>query len=594
MTYLSSWQSTVPQVQSAWIDRLIHRLNQEGQLRDEDLKAEIERLTKLLTAGEAEGLSRLYPAVAEQLIDAEGFNLMVSGLIGDLAAAFSEAYNLGELQETYERLYEQRIIAELRSALARLEEDVNRLSYLGNNPFGFSQAQYNGFSVQSRCTPRTHPLADLLYRDPRLNRRMTTTQECVVDTQARALTLPLDSQKLCLVEQISLETKQLAGGLGGQTLPGTRLENLIDRQADTYWIYQEATMAPAPEGLQARFQLDFGGFVAFSLVEIQPVADFPFLLTELSYENHLGQIVDLLADAGLQSRTLDRPTRLVFPRCQGRRLYVGVAQQSFQRRPLADGGAEPVPWPYGAPPPAPAPQFRPEACFYTLGFDNILVGEACYQPAGVYVSPVMEVERCALIGLNVKEVRPNRHASVEYWIVKRDFDGRGNVLQTKVVPILPLEQRQVVGETLIFTGSQGGLTHDTATLRFCGHRAGAPLGFQAYEEDRPLTDLEYRWLDNLRSLTPARIQVLNPGANLYYSVDYVPAHLTTSAAYYLDQNQSFWFAGTNALHCALQVDGREVRTSQVYLVIVMRRNPRWPNLTPQVCHYQLLAASAGE
>lgn len=598
MTYLDTWQSTISKAQSDWISQLLHRLGQESSLSTAELKEELHRLTQLLLAGDTKTLSQLFPAVTDELIDAEGHNLMLEGLVGDLTAAFSEALNLGKLQQAYQQLYEQRIITELRSALGRLEADIQRLSYLGHNTLGFTHALHHNFSLQSYRTPRTHPLANLLYRDPRLNRRLTSSQDCVVDDQANSLTLPLTYRQMHRIESVNLISRQLAGGLGGQELPGTRLEHLIDREPHTYWIYQEATLQPAPEGLRIRLQFDLGSFMPFSLIEIQPIADFPFRLTELSYESSPGHLVSLLSevDPAALANPLCQPLQLHFNPRYGRRLYIGLAQESFQRRLSSEltAATSQSLWPYGAPTPTPAPSLETEVCVYTLGFDNILIGAAAYQPVGIYVSPMLEVNRCVLVGLDAQESISSRHTAVEYWVVKRDLDRRGSVLQTQVVPILPLNQRLITGESLVLFTSQGNYTNDTGLLRFCAHQGGELLDFQIYEEDRPLTTLEYRWLDSLTSRSPARLQLLNPGSNLYYSVDYLPAHLTTTTAHYLTSNQTIWLAGTNALHCALTVDGREIHTSQLFLVVLLRNNPRHARLTPQVRQCQLLAASAGE
>lgn len=583
MIYLDTWKSVVSKTQGEWIDRLVHRLQQESKLSDSELIDELDRLTQLVGAASPATLSRLLTARSDQLIDAEGFNLMLGYLAGDLLSAFAEAENLGRLQAVYQQLYEQRIITELRHALGRLEAEALRLGQLGYNHLGFTHSQINNFTVPGHQTPRTHPLAGLLYRDPRLNHRLTVMQDNVIDTKCQALTLPLNTRYLCQVEKVEIVSRRLGYSLGGQELPNCPLSHLIDQSPDTYWIYQETARQPSPEGLEIGLVLDLGGFTTFSAVEIQPVADFPYYLTELRCENSLGQTINLLdyAPASLKKNPVNQPCRLLFPEQQSRRIHISFTQKSFQTfTPETTSGS--------------APERLQELYRYTLGLDNILIGRERYSPVGVYVSPMMQVERCALVGLEAEVTGDARHTAVEHWLVKRDLDERENILQTSIIPLLPLTQRQVQGETIILDSSHSGHINDTGRTRFCAHLNGQLLDVKVYEENRRLHAMEYKWLDSLKVPQPARLQLLNPGVNMYYSIDYTPAHLRTTEAYYLNSTKTLWLAGSNAVHCALSVNGREIQTSQLFLVIILRNNPRHPDLTPQVRHFQLLAATAGD
>jgi len=595
MSYLSTWQSAIPEAQRRFINQLVAQLGQEQALSDQELQNAIQALVNQLAAGDTRTLCQLFMPASDELIDAEGFNLMVDGMTGDLIAAFQESMNLGRLQQTYRQLYEQRIIGELRAALDQLEANAQRLAYLNPSFSGYNRVLGSNFAQQSYCTTRTSPLADLLYRDPRVNQRLSVGFDCLVDDLAKALTLPLDTRQQHQLDAITMVSKQVAYSQDGGDLPGTTLNNLIDQQPNTYWIHQEVTNQPAPDGCNLQLELELGGTPKFSIIEIQPVANFPFSLTAVNYENMIGQTVDLLPQVSqtLQNQPISRPVRLHFDECQGRRVRLGFQQKSYQQLParevlLANPTGN---WPYEAPLSYPGQLQDREICLYTLGFDNIMVGTALYQEMGVYVSPMLSVDKCLMVALNTEETALERRTSIEYYVVKQDFSSSQKIIQTRVVPILPLGQRQVNGEVLILNSLKGGRIFNTGTTRFCAHLNGYLCDLKIYEEDRQLKDVEYQISDDLTTQIPARLTLKNPGSNLYYTVSYSPTHLNTMSAVYLDDKPDLWYAGSNVLRCATQINGREIVSSQLYLVIIQRRNPHVAGVTPQVRQYQLLAAS---
>jgi hypothetical protein len=595
MDYLTAWKSSIPAAQRKWIEQLVTQKKQDQTLTDSQASIELNRLISLLAQGDTLTISELFLGVIDELVYAEANNLMIDGMTGDIIAAFQEALNLGLLQDTCERLYQQRIITELRTALSNLEQTAQHLALLSNSSSSFNKSINGNFSQKSSYTPRSDALADLLYRDPRTKLPVPMKGDCIIDDLANALTLPLSYHDTQQIESISIISKSLAYGQGGDNLKGTSLGNLIDQENDTYWIYQEVASQAAPDGLNIKLEFDLGGAPTFSIVELQPVANYPYKVSSLTYENMLGQETDLfpLISSAVQEQ-LSRPIRFHFTECQGRKLNLGLQQPSYKRLPSKEVRYtyNSPGWPFDAPAPSPGRTDDVEVCVYSLGLDNVIIGTALYSDIGIYVSPKLEVEQCVMIGLDTKEVWDDRRISIEYYILKQDLNSMGRIIQTRVVPILPLSQREVVNETMIFTGSSNSIIPNVDTPRFCAHLDNQLLDVKIYEEARQMGTTEYRAIDPFTSQNPSRIAINNPGPNMYYTMDYSPTHLNVMTAVYLNDKQDLWYAGTNTLQCATQVDGRDIAKSNIYAIVIMRQNPRHSALTPQVNRYQLLAASA--
>jgi hypothetical protein len=594
MTYLSAWQSAIPSAQKKWIDLMVAQLGQNSPLTDDQIKTEINRLVTQMAAGNTRMLTTLFLPSPDEIIDSDGFNTNIDGIVGDLVAAFQESYNIGQLQKAYHDLYQQRIIGELRMALDQLESIAKRLNYMSGAYSGYNNVLGSNFAQKSYCTPRNSDIADLLYRDPRANQRFTADLDCQVDDLSKSLTLPLNISHSQSVESIEIASKQIANSISSGDFPKTSITNIIDGQANTYWIHQEVASSPSPDGLSMQLQLNLSGAPKFSIIELQPVAQFPYELSSLTYESITGETVDLMSQVSdeVKSSPIAQPVRLHLSESQGRKINIGFKQNSYSQVPSNElAVASTDSWPYNAPLSVPGNLQGTEVCLYTLGLDNIFVGSASYKNAGIYVSPMMQVDKCTMVALKTTEAIPSRHVSIEYYAVKQDFNSNNQLLQTNVIPLLPLDQNQVTGEELVFNTPYGGTIFNTGTPRFLAQLNGQLTNMQIYEEDRLMDSTEYQVLDDLNSQTPSRISINNQAGNLYYTLDYTPAHLLTMSAIYLTEKQDMWYAGSNVLRCALQAAGRPISTSKLFLVIIQRHDAHYAGLTPQVNQYQLLAAS---
>ena len=128
---------------------------------------------------------------------------------------------------------------------------------------------------------------------------------------------------------------------------------------------------------------------------------------------------------------------------------------------------------------------------FTLGFDEIDMGIANYQPASIYVSNKLNINSSNLIGLKTTESRPYADftsdptnylyttqtydnprdptstigfvGSIEYYIVKNDLDIAGNLLRRSRFPILPIGVSRINNESLSPVSGLAGLQFFTTT-----------------------------------------------------------------------------------------------------------------------------------
>ena len=422
---------------------------------------------------------------------------MLTSMTADLQAAFAESLNLGQLLQVYQEIYNHRIIAALRAALGQIDNTLRRLWYMESNSLGFTGAQICAFSQTSAITPRSDPLAPILYVDPRTSQPVANA--ATIDAGAGALTLPVNLQKTITFTDVSLDTKMIENLLQEQQVAGSSLMNLIDQQAGTYWVIEEITTQPSSIGLDLTLKLDPGGYQDFSFLEIQPVSDFPLQVQDLSYETANGQKSSLL-DISLQpilAKPITHAVRLQFPVKRGRYLYVRLIQNSYV--PIHSSSLSQTPTdisqlvdnPNQSVVNNPVMINDQECCQYSLGCDNILAGSIKYLSTGIFVGQVQHIKNCGMIALDTQENNLTRQGCLEYYVFKRDYDGNGNVLRSQTFPILPLSQQLIQYESLILTQTIASPVNNAGNLRFLA--AGA---VEVYQEDVAMDSNAYQASQN--------------------------------------------------------------------------------------------------
>jgi hypothetical protein len=279
---------------------------------------------------------------------------------------------------------------------------------------------------------------------------------------------------------------------------------------------------------------------------------------------------------------------------------------------------------------------------YVIGFSNIEVGLSSFEENSIFVSKTEKISKLSQLGIKVLDKRPVSdtadvveveytidtspasteqyfHGSIEYYLLKRDFDINNLLLASTMSPLLPIDRTVVRHERLILKdkSEDGLITNNVGYLQFYSeddlselivYRNGEVLTPTNLVDVNPLeTD---GWLINEvlsedlpRQGTVMRnaIQIQKPNPANIYTVSYtpkistlrnLPSDISATNASIVDCTGFLdtWLGLDNLLYFSQTKKGKAIDYSLVNLVIVLRRNSSDVKLTPVVEEY-LLATS---
>jgi len=630
--YLEAWESAIPTVQGSQIVQLLTNMRDNGIIKTElDYRRALSRLTGAINATDPVPLSKLFPALIDQYIDAESFNWMVDRITSDLVSGFAEAQNIEDLLIAHRKVYEEFTLAKLKQIIDIIEERVTFYELLRQNREGFSNMQYNTFTQNARSTDRSSVLATQLFYDRSSREAIDSEFDAVVDAVNEALELPgtLNTQLFVTAKEDDQNTTVTDFVLN---LDRNNIINAIDGIQDTFYIKPFLMSDIEASGVQVRMELDPGALRPLNYIEIHPIADYPFQITSIEYEDE-NQVVGSveLQESGLLGQEIYRPTRFHFTEVTGRKVFLTATQihytlidfqgssikevpeQNFEGtyletqqvqdivRGAMDEGAfftelrdqfDQVDLPY-------------RVYQYIIGFDNIWAGQLEYSEVGIFVGEVFKVSRCRQVGLIAEEedtadVLENQRASIEYWLYKQDYNSLGGLIGISSAPIMHEGQTEAY-ERVHFTERTGGSTvANTATLRFQGHwGAPDPTTVSVYINGLPLTqDVDWSFTDsgNLSLLNYTRITITSPLGGEIYTVRYTPVQYLSGAEttrhYRQNEPYMYYFGTNNIVRTVGQIGSEEVEESDIYLIIIIRHNNNIDySQSPRVNDYSLLVAS---
>ena len=291
-----------------------------------------------------------------------------------------------------------------------------------------------------------------------------------------------------------------------------------------------------------------------------------------------------------------------------------------------------------------------ERYIYDVGLDNVRAGVTSFESRGILVSNRLDVSYRSDIGLRSLESRPYLEdlsgdikftsttydidqdssleddtslsvgersktyflGSIEYWVIKRDFNKRGRLVKTTTFPILPLGTTRVYHERLILnTKSDSTLTNeDVGNLIFFATDTDSDI--KVYRNGI-LTEKDVDWED----ITTQADRTPNNGTPMLYYIkilDQLPGDIfTVSYSPVSSSTQSVpvtmeEFTVTGGLKIvdmvgdltarlnpgkivAIDRPVDTVRGSRLFLSIIMRRNTAESSLSPVVEEYSLMAGN---
>lgn len=277
---------------------------------------------------------------------------------------------------------------------------------------------------------------------------------------------------------------------------------------------------------------------------------------------------------------------------------------------------------------------------YTLGFDNIKTGLYLYTDRSIFISNKKEVKHLGLVGLKTTETRPTQPAgsssisnqsytyparsgdndnifyygSIEYWIAAQNYSKEGYLISTDIYPILPLGANRIYHERLL-------LTHKSSEIISSCDRG--ILMFYTLEDGnntilyRNGTMLEYGtdWsFVSSATDTDITLDTPNSGARMkrgvqitgtvnpldIYTATYspvvsnsmvIPSDTTLFDIVDLAGDQSVRVARNNLLVFDETRYSYSIENTNIYLIVIFRRNSAIDTVSPAVEDYMLVTGT---
>lgn len=662
----------------------------------DEFTQQLESLMKELTATVLQPSLKVWMAKVDQEIDSDTYNFMLDRVEDDLVAAFEEANNISEVQVSHEALIRDVILKNLRAGIAELESKISLYEFLNKDLRGFDSAIFSTFreSKENRTERSPGQITQTLFDDPRTNTIFTSTQDAFVELVGERLILPLDNSTthtITTVRQIFDATTTQSEVVVNP--PNLTLSNIIDNTKGTYWV-QALLFEQKQESVKIKIELSLGAVKEVNFVEIEPASKFEVILESVDYfdGNNVStslNVPEQTINGPLSLRTRKIATDRIVLTFRNENYTRVQFKFDPQSNKLQDQAILETPEGIDAQFLAVSKDLRNllgntkikdllplntgnQQTFsgyeFLFGIDNVRLGLASHTSKGVYVSAPITIKGAGEIGLKTIEARPYLSSgatlftnstydidivsgltddsainvgdqsntqflgSIEYWIIKQDFDASNALIHTNVFPIIPLGTSRIyherlvlnekssaalinnnIGQTIFFTTRDSPLqTQDTNVLVY---RNGVLMQDQTGQAT-PATGWIWENQGETIDRTPNsgvamkfRIKILDPLPGDIFTVTYTPR--LSSTKYIPKTLSGFTAVGglqvvdltgnlsarvTESQQIILDRTGEndQTLTSKIFLSIILRQNTAESSLTPAVEEYTLVTGSKND
>jgi len=642
--YLDKFLSTIPQSQANSIFKFLTALKDQGSIRTEqEYNTKLRELTAELNRTVPEPTIKIFLAVIREVISSDSYNAMVRAAGYDMETAFKEAEQISEVLSLHKSLYKLTVPGALKKAIDDLERKIDLYEFL--NSSDYSIGEFNTFNNLRNLTDRTDPLANQLYYDFKARAEVLNTYDANIDLVGEELLMPAYNTK-----QINI-TDIIVAPTTESTIPKTNLEfaesdikNIIDNTAYTYWLYPVLLDSVNTSGVKVKLKLLLGNaFQTINTLHIEPACNYPMVLESLIYSSPDGTTNTITANLTIN---VMKSVTLNFSPITTDTIYLVFRQDNYEKLTYYHQPDRDI-WDYtnikGYQDPEENDDIRllriskelneiildkkiRDICNipdepdwskrtgyqYMFGFDNIKLFNSDYKNLGIFVGPKITIKKPGIIAMKSTEANQTTTISgfatnifsFEYYIVKRNFDSNGGFIDTETLPILPIGYNKTVpSERLIFSEASGSVAYNVALLNFVPDISAADpvikvnlltelaIGTDFYVK---VGDRDYRsdWatvstdIDALKtSFVPLeiRIKIANPSITSIYTISYKIKTDWPVSDYITLQRSGNLFAEVT------RNGGREeIEKSDIYPVIIMRRNHSNGKVTCSLEEYKLL------
>jgi len=637
MKYIERFSSLVPAVQGNKVVRQVEDLKNKGQIQTEDeYNDALEQILSDISTSEFKPLFKYVP-ITSDISSSEHFNMMMDSIRDDLEVIFIELNNIFTVIKAHDTIFKDKLLDELHFTLKELENQADSLSVIADSSNSFDSVFLNSFNGDNFLLDRNNEFANEIFFDFRKNLRIPNENLAFIDTSEQAILLPLLQQEDIEFNGASIRTAETTATQVNIQLVDSNILNLLDSDVSSSWAYNILLKNPLKAGAKLSLELDLGDKREINYLKIHPISDFPVLLEKIQYVNINNNIEDL-PDQTFFNRTLENPVRITFPDIIAKKIILKLSQSSSilfdydENRPevtfddlkrntslsrsagiLTNNILENVEDPdlLGV---IPLIQSQPENFNvynqYIFAFKDISTGLSAYKNDGYFLSKAYKKGKPALIGFESSESIPEyfdeeasviaKTSSIEYSIVKKDFNGSGALINTSEFSILPVGSTEVSNERLFFSGDRALIP-----LRFLGHSSSDDgSAITIFRNNVQLVrGLDWRFYDRLNPLddsdpilkpnqTSTRIEILNSLDVIrtgIYTANYIPRYISEPDSIVSENGIVYLSNGSTEHPTTFGIES--VENSDLFVKISMRNNSAFINRTPKLDFYKLLVSS---
>lgn len=645
-TYLEKFQSTISNNQYNKLVQLLDQKKRQGEFETiEQFRDRLNTLMGELFNKRISPLLSLFKAIPSMEIDSETYNFMLRRIQDDLEIAFIEALNIDEVLRGHQTLVHDVVFRNLKHALADLQTKVELQELIVSSPYGFSKSLASNFTGVGSARLQRVAQTGGYFTDPRIGDAVPVTYDAPIDHIGKYLTLPCRSTgyvPIVNVRQI-FDSEAIATAYDVEP-DGMTLQNIIDDTVGTYWARVYLFSNDTQTEVTTKLELDLGGAQEVNFIEIEPALLRKVVLESITYIKGDGSSETMLVGEEIEHHR----AKVQFRKIAACKLILKFVNENFvlanynvesNEETLSDVLSSAV-----------ANQLNisnimQEVNFsgrqFQIGFDNIRVGLSTYRDRGIFISTPLDLQKAVrLLGLKSVESRPAAstdsaffitpiedtyndtddsqlfYGSVEYWCIRNSFDSNDRLISSDMFPILPFGVQRINHERLLLTHhySNNTLVNDAGRLMFYTteldgnikvFRNGIELAHIDLESEGDGWLIEERLcLSSPNSGRPMKIgiRLSQPRAGDLYTVSYNPIVSNiplTSIADGATHQRVIDLVGDNTVRsfedqvvlCSEVKNALPINRSEIYLMIVLRRNTADVNLSPTVNSFTVVSGT---
>jgi len=608
-------------------------------ITDNDYATRLAQLTDRLKS-DIKPYFKPYYAANSNLIKVAAFNEMMLKLGYDLQTLFLEMDTLLQLNVTHDQIIDTMILKGMWNSINSLENKIQIYKTIYGSDYNYSNAQYNTFNGGENLESSfSDTYANMLYYDWRARTFFSDKNLCYTDLTNDRLLLA-STTKQVFAKNVYQEWSE-----GDATVSDfdvnfdkSDIRNLIDNQNATFFnrAYLMDTQLADGAIMYLVFEVPQSDI---NHIIVEPAGSCPFYLTSVDYAGPDGSWVNLVNDETyLQNSyhridfttTNTRKFRLKFVQTT----VAGVTEFYYDRYRslMGQGGytltdingmvanvlqtsqiADEINFSTGT-----TYTYVSKKNVYPFSLDNVKFGLSNYKHVGIFAGASLS-GKLGQIALRVNDDVPadtfNINAgSIEYSILKVNYNSDGDVISSNLIPILPVGRTTVEHEVCVLDNKS------RTALRFYPLLTAAPPAdpgdeVKVYANGSELTfSTDWTFPDDNDISSPGagspmrvEIKINSPQYGVVYTASYTPKISDGAAKYnaaYAVSDDPYMVVDmvgdqsvrmiTDHLICDDSTLGIDIDHSDIFLQVIIRKISPDKYISPSVYDYYLLVSEYNE